>query len=936
MRKSRPTMRVKIGLSLVTLSIILLELSLVRTLDVILNPVMGYMVITTAMFSLGLGGIYVFIYKDRISSPEKFLPLISILSAISAVIILPAFNLLPFQLHLGDRALSINLISWLAMYLVLSVPFFSGGIIISIIFSMYSSDSHSLYFFDLCGAGVGCLLIAFFIPYFGPGGFLFMIAGLLIFAGLLFSYWKKTVVIITIPFIVILMCYPLFIGHYLEFRGHGNKRNADRWIEMGLRDYVRWDPVSKLDVLNVTPRAKNFSLDGGQQGSWMQRFDGNYDVYQKRMRENPDGFFFGRSSVVHYFSQLKKANVLEIGAAVGGEIKTALVFNARHVDAIDLVGATVDAAKNRYAKFNGGVFRHPKVNYVVGEGRTFLRSCNKKYDIIQMFSNHTSSSLANGAGVLSPVYLQTAEAYMEYFDHLTDDGILQINHHLYPKMLISAAKGWRDSGRKNFASHVLVMERWVPDNLPTLLIKMTPWTADEVNKIYKYMNHKKTRRFQSAPNPSFPSTKIYQGKNYQTSFVSRVKTLNGFSVQIGTHNQDHLDAPVTLQVYDQDGKLLRSSTISGSNIENDKFVDFRFDPLNHSKGQKYKIKIISDDNDPKKGFSVWLSKRKKAVMQSLPRPPLPAYHIAFNPLELDQNLVPEEFLKSPFPKDMAQKADYIMNPATDDRPFFNMIRKKNRLLKPAESEYLDGGTAHFLNKQYRPFIPYDWLSIVVVGGMSIFFALIFIFIPLLATPLGRTKWKNKGFYLAYFSCLGAAFIIVELVFIQVFTKLIGYPTYTFATVIFALLFSAGIGSVVSKKLRFLDAGRWKMIFSGILIFGILLILTYNTIFAWCLGTTLPVRLAVAFLMILPMGLFMGMPFPLGMVYLGKIEPKGIPWAWGMNGFFTVFGGYLSLVFSFVAGFRNALFLGLGVYFLAFIIFWMIYSNQNKNSQQLAC
>jgi spermidine synthase len=86
-----------------------------------------------------------------------------------------------------------------------------------------------------------------------------------------------------------------------------------------------------------------------------------------------------------------------------------------NIDAIDLVKAMVDAVKGRYAKFSGGVFIHPKVDYRVGEGRTFLRSSNKKYDIIQMFSNHTSSSLAHGSGALSSVYLQTAEAYMEYF-----------------------------------------------------------------------------------------------------------------------------------------------------------------------------------------------------------------------------------------------------------------------------------------------------------------------------------------------------------------------------------------------------------------------------------------------------------------------------------------------------------------------------------------
>ncbi|RUA03411.1 MAG: hypothetical protein DSY89_00795 [Deltaproteobacteria bacterium] len=926
-------LRTRLGLGLVTLSILLLELCLVRTLDVILNPVMGYMVITTAMFALGLGGIYVFIFKDKLASPRRFLPLISVISAASVLCILPVFNLLPFSLHLGKVSLVVNVISWLAMYLFLSIPFFISGIIISILFATYSSESHSLYFFDLSGAGLGCLLVVFFIPYYGPGGFLFLIAGLMILAGLLFSSLDKVKRIVALPIIIVMMVYPLFVSHYLEFRGHGNKRGVDQWMKMGLRDYVKWDPVSKLEVFNVYQTAKNFSLDGGQQGSWMRRFDRSFDEYHEMMRRMPDKYFYGIGSVAHYFSQSKKANVLEIGAAVGSEIKAALVFNARHVDAIDLVGAMVDAAKNRYADFSGGVFRHPKVNYVVGEGRTFLRASKKKYDIIQMFSNHTSSSLANGAGVLSPVYLQTAEAYMEYFEHLTDDGILQINHHIYPKMIISAAKGWYKLGRKDFASHVLVVEKWSPNNLPTLLIKMTPWKQGEVDKVIQYMNRKKTGRVEGVPHADSPSKKIYAGKAFRSSFVSRVDDIEGITIRIATYNQDHLDAPVTIRIYSQAGDLLRTGVVDGKQVKDNGLVDFTFDPLHHCRNRRFEIEVASDEKDLEKGFSVWLTRLNQPVMQTIPKPPLPAYHIAFHPLRLKQNLIPAQFLSPHFPEDLASKADYIMDPATDDKPFFNMIRKKNRLLETGTSEFLDGGTAYFLNNRYQPLIPYDWISIVVVGAISLLFSLVFIFVPLLTTKTGRAKWKdkkNKGLFLAYFSCLGAGFIIVELVFIQVFIKLIGYPTYTFATVIFALLFSAGIGSIASKKWRLQEESRWKIIFVSILLIGFFLILTYGTIFSWFLGAALPVRLIVAFLMILPLGFFMGMPFPLGMVQLGKTEPGGIPWAWGMNGFFTVFGGYLSLVCSFWIGFKNTLSGGLLIYLLAFMLFWAIKANQKRS------
>ncbi|RWX51157.1 hypothetical protein VU01_11971, partial [Candidatus Electrothrix marina] len=45
----------------------------------------------------------------------------------------------------------------------------------------------------------------------------------------------------------------------------------------------------------------------------------------------------------------------------------------------------------------------------------------------------------------------------------------------------------------------------------------------------------------------------------------------------------------------------------------------------------------------------------------------------------------------------------------------------------------------------------------------------------------------------------AGFISIELIFIQLFHKLIGYPLYTYAAVVFAFLIAAGTGSYMTDK-----------------------------------------------------------------------------------------------------------------------------------------
>ena len=911
--------RMKFGLGMTTLATILLELCMVRVFDVILNPSMGYMVVTAAMFALGLGGIYVYLLKSAKKNIVRLLLPLSWCYGAAALALLPLLNVLPFDMNFAGSILG-QAFSWAALYVALIAPFFIGGILISIVFSECSAESHGLYFFDLVGAGLGCLILIPLIPVLGPGGLLFVIAALLCFAGLLYSSLSLSKVLLVVPVIALLIAAPLVRESYFEFRGHGNKRGIDQWITEGKRDYVKWDAVSKLDVFNVHPHAKYFALDGGQQASWLAAFNGDLEQYTQQIESAPDSYYFGLNSLAHYFKQGTDAEVLVLGAAVGGETKAALVFGAKHVDAIELVGAMVAAAKGRYADYSGNIFNHPKVNYQVGEGRTFLRSSKKKYDVIQMFSNHTSSSIAQGSGALGAAYLQTAEAYIEYFEHLKEDGILSINRHIYPRMLTTAALAWDRMGKKAFASHVLVLERYTQDTLPTMLIKMSPWTRTEVENVYQYVNREKTREIERSAVVR-PSEKILSGQSFTGSFVSQRDEITKIPLLIGTYNQSALSYPVSLRL--EKGKTWSAAevTVDGALIGDNKEIDFVLPtPLVNTHGQEIFFEVTAANADPDKAISVWLDEQGAPSLPAEIVGEVDKYKLVFNPLQLGENMLPARFLEQPFPEDLAAEADYRLSPVTDNQPFFNMIRKGSERLSVANSKYIDGGTAKVLNSQLLPFLSRDLISFFVVGVVSILFACVFVFVPLLGSSAGKARWQGRGWYLLYFSCLGAGFIIIELMLIQIFTKLIGYPTHTFATVLFSLLFAAGIGSAASKRWGLHEQKRWPVIFIAILISGGLFLLVYQPLFIKLLELALPLRILAATVMMLPLGFFLGMPFPLGMYRLGQVEPGGIPWAWGMNGFFTVFGGFLSLLCAFFFGFQVALILALLIYLVAWIAF----------------
>ena len=52
--------------------------------------------------------------------------------------------------------------------------------------------------------------------------------------------------------------------------------------------------------------------------------------------------------------------------------------------------------------------------------------------------------------------------------------------------------------------------------------------------------------------------------------------------------------------------------------------------------------------------------------------------------------------------------------------------------------------------------------------------------------------------LAYFACLGAGFMLIEVALLQRFVLLLGHPVYSLTVTLFSLLLGTGIGSLLSR------------------------------------------------------------------------------------------------------------------------------------------
>jgi len=193
-------------------------------------------------------------------------------------------------------------------------------------------------------------------------------------------------------------------------------------------------------------------------------------------------------------------------------------------------------------------------------------------------------------------------------------------------------------------------------------------------------------------------------------------------------------------------------------------------------------------------------------------------------------------------------------------------------------------------------------------------------VPLRYAPVGRAHWSGKAPLLGYFASLGAGFIILELVLIQLFIKLVGNPLYAFSVVIFVLLLGAGIGSFASESLGVRVERRWWWPFLGIVGYGLALLLSHRLVFDAFLAQPVAIRIVVAATLVVPLGFFLGMPFPLGIVLADRLPAGTVTWAWAMNGVFTVAGGLAAAVLSLVLGFQRTIAVGLLIYVVAAALF----------------
>jgi hypothetical protein len=245
---------------------------------------------------------------------------------------------------------------------------------------------------------------------------------------------------------------------------------------------------------------------------------------------------------------------------------------------------------------------------------------------------------------------------------------------------------------------------------------------------------------------------------------------------------------------------------------------------------------------------------------------------------------------------VADSATIDISPVTDNRPFVaqmglwrNFTSEKRAKVSP-----------------YAEFSGFPMSSAILLMVLAV---TVVIAMPLNLIPFFRRGPRLRAAPWLYFLCIGMAFMAVEIVLIQQFSLLIGPSLYSVATILLTLLVASGLGSRLAKS--FGD----RTVFSWIALWLVLDAVFFGLLTAWAGGLTQSVRIVIAALLVVPVGFFMGMPFPKAALRVGPL----IDWGFAVNGAASVLGSVLVLFVSFTWGFSIALLLAAVVYLIAFML-----------------
>ncbi len=876
--------------------IITLETVLFHLLMIVSNYLQATTIISIAMFGIALGGLLSFYLlrfnRNLILSLSSMVFFVSIGLSYYGIVRMDNFNF-PYLLIL---------------------PFFSGSIIVSSIFSR--ANSHKIYFIDLTASALGVIFPIVSVSLFKSENTLLLLSVLpMIFMVIQLSAVKN--VFIRIAGQILAVAAVVFIGCFFILNTSIPRViNGDNYnnlilpyvtipLEKKLLDEVYFkdtvsgnyllnadDPYKELMARNIINKTKYypFVMDLSRNYKPSISAEKNLKIYTDKLERYT--FLFSADNLMGRVEYITKTEG-DLFYINNGAFYDRVIYGdkgnrwdirfpnyMRDTHAF-IMGASADGIVNSLKQLPGktkitGVEFNPIIhktmmsgyyfyksekayeNTVIHktEGRAYLKATDETYDMITHMNNHAEHG---SVCTLAPEYLHSVEGITEMLEKLTDRGLL-----IYEEILWSKRSEWsfykfmntvvtslREMGIQNPEDHILVYA-WDYWNF------QDPGVRSVVIKRTPFNSYEKSRlrsnlKFYLDLKPApLPS------ERHIHAFPGQVIPGMIGDIITGSVSKDLIQLPDFYWIDDFEKNILKYVP----NESDQDFIKSLYKPyprMDLDKGWDF----VS---------TVWNYKQGRYVLKPGIRDSDKSRYLAL----LDKT-------------DYSYKMD--ISPVRDDMPFpYNVYKEKKEVLS----------------------------ILKIVAMLSLI-----IFIPVLLLVI--LKYSSHKLILLehtlFFIAVGFGFMLVEIVLMQFFQRFIGIPIYSVIITLGALLFFSGVGSLLSSN--------WKKIYILMAVFAIpvVIFLYYNyldRIFNHFAASSFDVRMAAGVGLMIPLSVLMGIPFPKAMEKIKKeISNEYATLMYAISGAAGTFATTLALYLNVSYGFSFTFIVGMGAYSIGALLLLLI-------------
>ncbi len=442
------------------------------------------------------------------------------LSAVGAAAIFAASHL-EADFQMTRVSLVRSFAAWAPHALLLTVPFAFAGTMLGALLSDVRLPTRRIYAFDLAGSAFGSLLV---LPLFR----LISVEALLVAVLLVLVLGVGLVVRPARPgsraflAVTVLVLLASLAGRDQLFaiyfpKGSLLAKTRDPQARLTL-EYKEWDPLARIEVSSfpgLTPPRKDTvyaSLSGGNP-SFLARFrkiltQNNYAfTYAVDYDGTPESLTGIEETIyasAYYATPVAKPKVAIIGVGGGFDVLTALHFDASQVTGIEINAATVNILKNVYRDYFKHWVTDPRVAIVNADGRHYLSTLDRKFDVIQLSGVDSYSGTPGAAHVFSENYLYTAEAFDLYLRRLSDQGVInmmRLEHTPQKEMLralTTAVAALRRMGVSDPRTHLVMITEYT-GAFTAMLVKKTPFTGEDLARLRAWTAERPSFGISAAP-----------------------------------------------------------------------------------------------------------------------------------------------------------------------------------------------------------------------------------------------------------------------------------------------------------------------------------------------------------------------------------------------------------------------------------------------------